>query len=168
MRKELHDDVHRAKLSLQSLRQLLSTHWAPLLVIVLAALTFAFKTMYRRHTMLQRQREVEQERMRAARELPCRSYTLEELQHFNGSDENVPIALALCGEGATCKGEGVPALAQPSCVLVLLAVFNVSEGREFYGREGCYWALTGKDASRMLAKGVHELLVHPHSSENGS
>ena len=35
------------------------------------------------------------------------------------------------------------------------AVFNVSvsNGREFYGHDGCYRALAGRDASRLLAKG---------------
>ena len=38
------------------------------------------------------------------------------------------------------------------------AVFNVSvsNGREFYGHDGCYRALAGRDASRLLAKGILE------------
>ena len=35
-----------------------------------------------------------------------------------------------------------------------VAVFNVSRGREFYGKDGCYAALAGRDASRLLAKGL--------------
>ena len=36
------------------------------------------------------------------------------------------------------------------------AVYNTTQGWEFYGKGGCYTALTGKDASRMLARGLLE------------
>ena len=38
----------------------------------------------------------------------------------------------------------------------LSAVFDVTDGRIFYGRDGCYNVLVGSDASRLLAKGILE------------
>ena len=43
-------------------------------------------------------------------------------------------------------------------------VFDVSNGREFYGRGGPYHALTGRDATRMLAKG----LLEPETAEEAT
>ena len=65
--------------------------------------------------------------------LPKRAYSESELREYNGEEEGQPILLAADGR-----------------------VFNVSRGYEFYGREGCYHALAGRDASRLLAKGILE------------
>ena len=46
--------------------------------------------------------------------------------------------------------------ARPLSVPCVRAVFNVSNGREFYGHDGCYRTLAGRDASRWLAKGILE------------
>mmetsp|Transcript_72177 Transcript_72177/g.120195 ORF Transcript_72177/g.120195 Transcript_72177/m.120195 type:complete len:214 (+) Transcript_72177:173-814(+) len=62
-----------------------------------------------------------------------RSYDEAELAAYNGTDTDKPILLG-------CDG----------------SVFNVSEGYSFYGAGGCYQALAGRDASRLLAKGVLE------------
>ena len=43
-------------------------------------------------------------------------------------------------------------------------VYDVSEGREFYGAHGPYHALTGADATRLLAKG----LLEPESAEEAA
>ena len=40
-------------------------------------------------------------------------------------------------------------------------VFDVTDGREFYAPSGCYHALVGHDATRLLAKG----LLEPESDE---
>ncbi|KAL1508555.1 hypothetical protein AB1Y20_004654 [Prymnesium parvum] len=73
------------------------------------------------------------ERARRRAELPCRPYTRRELRQYDGSNDGLPILLAAKGQ-----------------------VFNVSRGREFYGKDGCYAALAGRDASRLLAKGLLE------------
>ncbi|CAH1789519.1 unnamed protein product [Owenia fusiformis] len=55
-------------------------------------------------------------------------FTDEELAKHDGSNPDLPILLA-------CKGE----------------VFDVTEGKDFYGPGNAYNALTGKDASRAIA-----------------
>jgi len=102
-------------------------------VVVLTALvSWWLLRRWKAHKALHRElMQREETRMRAARELPRRAYTLEDLQRFDGSDDDRPIALV-------CNGD----------------VFNVSDARDLYGGEGCYAALSGKDASRLLAKGI--------------
>lgn len=46
------------------------------------------------------------------------------------------------------------AMSQGHPHILPLTVFNVSLGREFYGYGGCYQGLAGRDASRLLAKGI--------------
>ena len=65
------------------------------------------------------------------------SFTADDLRHFDGRNER-PILLCICGD-----------------------VFDVTDGRIFYGPGGCYAALVGCDASRLLAKGKLE----PESAE---
>jgi predicted heme/steroid binding protein len=107
-------------------------------VVVLTALvSWWLLRRWKAHKALHRElMQREETRMRAARELPRRAYTLEDLQRFDGSDDDRPIALV-------CNGD----------------VFNVSDARDLYGGEGCYAALSGKDASRLLAKG-ERLVAH--------
>ena len=64
-------------------------------------------------------------------------FELDELRQFVGRDGG-PIVLAMCGR-----------------------VYDVTDGREYYGENGPYHALTGHDASRLLAKGMLE----PESAE---
>ena len=40
--------------------------------------------------------------------------------------------------------------------LYVLTVFDVTDGRTFYGATGCYVGLVGSDATRLLAKGILE------------
>ena len=71
--------------------------------------------------------------------LPKRGYTELELHAYDGSEPGRPIVLAADGQ-----------------------VFNVSRGcDDFYGPGGCYMKLAGRDASRLLAKGILE----PESAE---
>ncbi|MEQ2220238.1 hypothetical protein ILYODFUR_003288 [Ilyodon furcidens] len=60
---------------------------------------------------------------------PVRLFTEEELQRFNGREEGQPIYMAVKG-----------------------VVFDVSRGKEFYGKDAPYNALVGKDSSRAVAK----------------
>mmetsp|Transcript_41982 Transcript_41982/g.89635 ORF Transcript_41982/g.89635 Transcript_41982/m.89635 type:complete len:203 (-) Transcript_41982:274-882(-) len=62
-----------------------------------------------------------------------RDFKLAELVQYDGSNVSAPIALALKGK-----------------------VFNVSSAYGMYGDGGCYQSLAGRDASRMLAKGILE------------
>lgn len=72
--------------------------------------------------------------------LPKRGYTESELHAYNGSEPDRPILMAADGQ-----------------------VFNVSRGADdFYGSDGCYTKLAGRDASRLLAKGILE----PESAED--
>ena len=71
---------------------------------------------------------------RAAREemrsLP--RYTMRDVRRYNGHDGG-PLLMAVDG-----------------------LVFDVTEGQEFYGIDGCYRSLMGCDATRLLAKGILE------------
>ncbi|MED6252939.1 hypothetical protein ATANTOWER_019630 [Ataeniobius toweri] len=60
---------------------------------------------------------------------PVRLFTEEELQRYNGREEGQPIYMAVKG-----------------------VVFDVSRGKEFYGKDAPYNALVGKDSSRAVAK----------------
>ncbi|XP_029348956.1 neudesin [Echeneis naucrates] len=60
---------------------------------------------------------------------PVRLFTEEELQRHDGREEGQPILMAVKG-----------------------VVFDVSKGKEFYGRGAPYNALVGKDSTRAVAK----------------
>uniref|UniRef100_A0A3Q1EJ27 Neudesin neurotrophic factor n=1 Tax=Acanthochromis polyacanthus TaxID=80966 RepID=A0A3Q1EJ27_9TELE len=60
---------------------------------------------------------------------PVRLFTEEELKRYDGSQEEQPIYLAIKG-----------------------VVFDVTTGKEFYGRDAPYNALVGKDSTRAVAK----------------
>ncbi|KAM4723832.1 neudesin [Anableps anableps] len=60
---------------------------------------------------------------------PVRLFTEEELQRYDGSEEGQPIYMAIKG-----------------------VVFDVSKGKEFYGKDAPYNALVGKDSTRAVAK----------------
>ncbi|XP_077587678.1 neudesin [Stigmatopora nigra] len=60
---------------------------------------------------------------------PVRLFTEEELQRYDGSREGEPIYMAIKG-----------------------VVFDVSTGKEFYGKGAPYNALVGKDSTRAVAK----------------
>lgn len=60
---------------------------------------------------------------------PVRLFTEEELKKYDGSEEELPIYMAVKG-----------------------VVFDVSEGKEFYGKDASYNALVGKDSTRAVAK----------------
>ncbi|XP_068437021.1 neudesin [Clinocottus analis] len=60
---------------------------------------------------------------------PVRLFTEEELKRYDGSVEGHPIYLAVKG-----------------------VVFDVTKGKEFYGKDAPYNALVGKDCSRAVAK----------------
>nr|XP_012807334.2 neudesin [Jaculus jaculus] len=65
----------------------------------------------------------------AERAAPVRLFTEEELARYTGEEEEQPIYLAVKG-----------------------VVFDVTSGKEFYGRGAPYNALTGKDSTRGVAK----------------
>ncbi|XP_056424260.1 neudesin isoform X1 [Hyla sarda] len=60
---------------------------------------------------------------------PVRLFTDEDLARYNGEQEDQPIYMAVKG-----------------------AVFDVSAGKEFYGKGAPYNALAGKDSTRAVAK----------------
>ncbi|XP_052386386.1 neudesin [Carassius gibelio] len=60
---------------------------------------------------------------------PVRLFTEEELQRYDGSEEGQPIYMAIKG-----------------------VVFDVTAGKEFYGKGAPYNALVGKDSTRAVAK----------------
>ncbi|KAI3367430.1 hypothetical protein L3Q82_026285 [Scortum barcoo] len=60
---------------------------------------------------------------------PVRLFTEEELQRYDGSQEGQPIYMAIKG-----------------------VVFDVTKGKEFYGKNAPYNALVGKDSTRAVAK----------------
>ncbi|CAD7672473.1 neudesin [Vulpes vulpes] len=60
---------------------------------------------------------------------PVRLFTEEELARYGGEEEDQPIYMAVKG-----------------------VVFDVTSGKEFYGRGAPYNALTGKDSTRGVAK----------------
>ncbi|XP_072313903.1 neudesin [Eucyclogobius newberryi] len=60
---------------------------------------------------------------------PVRLITDEELKKHDGSEEDLPIYMAVKG-----------------------VVFDVTKGKEFYGKDAPYNALVGKDSSRAVAK----------------
>ncbi|KAG7234586.1 hypothetical protein INR49_002215 [Caranx melampygus] len=60
---------------------------------------------------------------------PVRLFTEEELQRYDGSEEAQPIYMALKG-----------------------VVFDVTKGKDFYGKGAPYNALVGKDSTRAVAK----------------
>jgi len=57
--------------------------------------------------------------------------TLEELAAFDGSSKDLPILLGINGK-----------------------VYDVTKGKDYYGKEGGYHVMAGKDASRLLAKNL--------------
>lgn len=62
---------------------------------------------------------------------------------------------AACREAAWHKAAASPMkLSERAPCCLRRTVFNVSLGREFYGSSGCYHCLAGRDASRLLAKGI--------------
>ncbi|XP_047696788.1 neudesin isoform X2 [Prionailurus viverrinus] len=65
----------------------------------------------------------------AERGPPVRLFTEEELARYGGEEEDQPIYMAVKG-----------------------VVFDVTSGKEFYGRGAPYNALTGKDSTRGVAK----------------
>lgn len=60
---------------------------------------------------------------------PVRLFTEEELKRYDGSEEGQPIFMAVKG-----------------------VVFDVTTGREFYGKNAPYNTLVGKDSTRAVAK----------------
>ncbi|KPP79375.1 neudesin-like, partial [Scleropages formosus] len=60
---------------------------------------------------------------------PVRLFTEEDLKNYNGHDEGKPVYMAVKG-----------------------VVFDVSKGKEFYGKGAPYNALAGKDCTRAVAK----------------
>ncbi|KAM4694524.1 neudesin [Discoglossus pictus] len=64
-----------------------------------------------------------------AQHQPVRLFTDEDLSNYNGEQEDHPIYMAVKG-----------------------AVFDVTSGKQFYGKGAPYNALAGKDASRGVAK----------------
>ncbi|XP_075963612.1 neudesin [Anarhichas minor] len=60
---------------------------------------------------------------------PVRLFTEEELKRYDGSVEEHPIYMAVKG-----------------------VVFDVTKGKEFYGKGAAYNALVGKDSTRAVAK----------------
>lgn len=60
---------------------------------------------------------------------PVRLFTEEELSKYNGHQEGLPIYMAVKG-----------------------VVFDVTKGKEFYGKDAPYNALVGKDSTRAVAK----------------
>ena len=56
-------------------------------------------------------------------------WTLEEIAKFNGESEKSPILMGIDGK-----------------------VYDVTQGREYYGKDGGYRVLAGRDATRLLAK----------------
>uniref|UniRef100_A0A3B4T8X7 Neudesin neurotrophic factor n=1 Tax=Seriola dumerili TaxID=41447 RepID=A0A3B4T8X7_SERDU len=60
---------------------------------------------------------------------PVRLFTEEELKRYDGSEEAQPIYMAVKG-----------------------VVFDVTNGKEFYGKDAPYNALAGKDSTRAVAK----------------
>ncbi|XP_052001802.1 neudesin-like [Xyrauchen texanus] len=60
---------------------------------------------------------------------PVRLFTEEELKRYDGSEDGQPIYMAIKG-----------------------VVFDVTTGKEFYGKGAPYNALVGKDSSRAVAK----------------
>ncbi|XP_054653305.1 neudesin [Dunckerocampus dactyliophorus] len=60
---------------------------------------------------------------------PVRLFTEEELKRYDGSQEAEPIYMAVKG-----------------------VVFDVTRGKEFYGKNAAYNALVGKDSTRAVAK----------------
>ncbi|XP_034015296.1 neudesin [Thalassophryne amazonica] len=60
---------------------------------------------------------------------PVRLFTEEELNKYDGSEEGQPIYMAIKG-----------------------VVFDVTKGKEFYGKNAPYNALVGKDSTRAVAK----------------
>ena len=127
----------------------------------------------------QRRRRLEAAQQALAARRPP-EYTLEDLRKWNGTsddgdDEEAPVLLAFGGDGVCAHdtppealGLRRPALRcpitpaatptgrSPSRITLPtpFAVYDVTDGREFYGRRGVYHALTGRDASRLLAKGL--------------
>ncbi|XP_070777065.1 neudesin [Enoplosus armatus] len=60
---------------------------------------------------------------------PVRLFTEEELKRYDGSEEGQPIYMAVKG-----------------------VVFDVTKGKEFYGKDAPYNAMVGKDSTRAVAK----------------
>ncbi|XP_060939070.1 neudesin [Limanda limanda] len=60
---------------------------------------------------------------------PVRLFTEEELRRYDGSEEAQPVYMAVKG-----------------------VVFDVTRGKEFYGKDAPYNALVGKDSTRAVAK----------------
>ena len=79
----------------------------------------------------ERGRALEQAREALSHVLSKRGYTEAELRSYDGVGADRPILLAADGK-----------------------VFNVTRGQHFYGEDNCYHALAGKDATRLLAKGI--------------
>ncbi|XP_040207407.1 neudesin [Rana temporaria] len=71
----------------------------------------------------------EPEIRRSADHKPVRLFTEDDLAKYNGEQEDQPIYMAVKG-----------------------TVFDVSAGKDFYGKGASYNALAGKDASRGVAK----------------
>ncbi|XP_051502622.1 neudesin-like [Myxocyprinus asiaticus] len=61
--------------------------------------------------------------------IPVRLFTDEELKRYDGSEEGQPVYMAIKG-----------------------VVFDVTTGKEFYGKGAPYNALVGKDSTRAVAK----------------
>ena len=79
----------------------------------------------------ERGRTLKQARETLSHVLPKRGYTEAEVRHYDGVGVDRPILLAADGK-----------------------VFNVTRGHDFYGEDSCYHALAGKDATRLLARGI--------------
>lgn len=60
---------------------------------------------------------------------PVRLFTEEEMRRYDGSQEGQPIYMAIKG-----------------------VVFDVTKGKDFYGKDAPYNALVGKDSTRAVAK----------------
>ncbi|EFC50120.1 predicted protein [Naegleria gruberi] len=60
-------------------------------------------------------------------------FTQEELKHYNGKDESLPLLLAIKGR-----------------------VYDVSEGKSYYGMEGGYHFFAGRDGTRSFVTGCFD------------
>eukprot|EP00928_Gymnodinium_smaydae_P011146 TRINITY_DN14150_c0_g2_i5.p1 TRINITY_DN14150_c0_g2~~TRINITY_DN14150_c0_g2_i5.p1 ORF type:complete len:152 (-),score=32.48 TRINITY_DN14150_c0_g2_i5:184-639(-) len=78
-----------------------------------------------------RLRRLREELERKMRLEPREAWKKEELAAYDGNDPEKPILVGIDGR-----------------------VFNVWRSRHLYGGNGAYQALTGRDATRLLAKGI--------------
>ena len=127
-----------------------------LLAIVVFSIVTRIRELRLRQQAQQRHHIFEAQRRKIASKA---TYSIDDLRKWDGRNGG-PVLICLAGEGERAFSPSCAALPvgyicfAPRVCGCSCTVYDVSDGLEFYGQNGCYRSLVGCDATRLLAKGL--------------